>query len=178
MATSIGKLLYTNLSPLGFQNYYLDQYEIDYSTLPMLSNYKYGINVNNLQTLVDLYQTQISANIESLNKLNFNPITNSGSIGIYPATTLFNETIVQLRNSYAAMINLAKQYSQNISQLYSIFTTPYKMSIRQLCFLNNINFNSPDNLNTLFILNPTILQNINFIQANVEIKIPNSIKGK
>lgn len=172
LAKGVSTLLYNNLSPTGFTNYYFKNQVIDYSASPALIPYATGISVNSINNLMSLYQEQIESNITAINNLNYNATTPNQPFNY---SVVFNDLIVSLRNSYTSILTLGESYAQTNKNAYFTYVVPYTMSIRLLCFLNNIDFNDSSILSSIYSLNSTIIQNVNFIQKNSAIIIPVSL---
>ena len=161
MLNAAGAIMYQNLSPATQTNYYFKNQTIDYSLLPQLVPFSYGFDINSIGNLLSVYENQVQSNIDAINSLGYNII--------------LNNLIAALKESYVALYNLGDIYSQNNEKTYKTYIVPYAMSIRSLCFLNGINFNNTDNLNTIYKLNSDKYTSSNFIPAGVNIILPNSL---
>ena len=172
LANATATLMYNNLSPNGFTNYYFKNQTIDYTVTPALVPYANGISINSINNLISVYQAQVEANITAINNLNYNA-TNPNQP--YNYSVIFNDLIVALKAIYASILTLGESYAQTNKNAYFTYVVPYIMSIRLLCFLNKINFNDSSVLINIYNLNSSIIQDVNFIPAGSLIIIPVSL---
>lgn len=169
LANGCGTILYNNFSPTGFSNYYFQTQTIDYSALPQLIPFSQGVNLGSISSLLAVYENQIQINTTAINALNYNYNTQANDL---PFSTILADVLQALKNTYVALYQLAKVYGINNQSNFNVYNVPYKMSIRMLCYLNSIDFNNSDTLNTLYQLNAGYISSVNFIPAGVPFIIP------
>lgn len=152
------KLLYTNLAPTGYVDYFLDSINLDLSEFPPLFSFYTFTTQNEVNSLVNFYSQQVQ-----------NFINYIRSIGYEIA---LENKIYQSKQSLVNVINVSKSLlNEQLSDLYE-YTLPFNMSLRMALYLNNINFNNISNVTYVLSLNRTAINSTNFIPAGTVLQLP------
>jgi hypothetical protein len=154
-------LIYNKLSPFGYVNYDLANIPIDYTQLPPLFKYATIVGANEVDTLLQYYSNEISSIVKQY-------IDN----GI---DTIFADHIYNFHNSITQLSNLCKVLLSTIDGTYITYTTPYVMSIRQVCFQNGLDFNNSEQIMSIIIANQQLLMSLNVIPSGTVLTLPKVI---
>jgi len=172
LSNAIGTIMYNNLNPSNLTNYYFQNQTVDYTALPDLVPFSTGFNYGSLSSILSVYETNSQATLDYIYQLDYNYNT-----GVYdlPYSTFLADIIQSIKNCYVSLYNLAKVYSVNNLNSFISYTLPYSMSLRKVCFLNLVDFTVVNNIDIIYQLNSNVINNVNFIDQDTIIKIPQSL---
>jgi len=196
-ATLIGasKLMYNNLKPVSFVNPSLEGINIStvnltvgstatplypssvsssqQSQLPLtgfvnvdLSSYNTVFNtglINGVTQVISLYATSVQNTI--------NTIQNSGQ------QSSFQAVISNLEAGVVALNNVGQSLLQNFLNSTTTVVTTETISLEEIFFKYNIDFNNASNIQTVISLNPGTFTSLNVIPPGVQVILPNDISS-
>jgi len=146
-------------TPLAsYTNYYFENQEVDYSKFAVLAPYINGLDDTNLNALLEIYNANIQNSINQINS--------------YGLNIQANNLITELKNSYVHLLDLAKSLSINNSSQYMSYKVPHTMSIRELCFNNNLDFDDVGILKAIIAANPGKFSSVNKILEDTVLLLP------
>ena len=150
------KLLYTYMAPPGFRDFYLDPVVIDFSELPELFRFVTIFTDTEIGIIMDYYSNQTAATI--------------ALFSVYGLNRILPDKINQLRTS----IDQLSQFAELLLLLQDVSTitykVPYTMSIREVCWLNQIPFLDSD-LSPLLLNNRDVIGTTNAIPKGTILKL-------
>lgn len=155
-AISITKLLTTGLAPENYKNIPLNNFPTTDPTLTQLKYFQGNFTPNDVNNINQYLTDDINATISLIYAINTND---------------FNDTIDYLKllitQVSSLSITLLNSYYGNV-QTYII---PYNMSLAQVCFLNNIDYQS--NVGNIIALNQNRFFWLNNLNKGESITLPN-----
>ncbi|MFN8769823.1 MAG: hypothetical protein ACK5Z5_09055 [Neisseriaceae bacterium] len=113
---------------------------------------------SSINALLQVYNAQVQDNINQINS--------------YGLNIQANDLITALKNSYVNLVDLAKNLALNNSSQYTSYTLPYTMSIREVCFNNNLDFDNIDVIQNIIAANPGKFVSTNRIIGNTVLMFP------
>lgn len=149
---------YQYLKPAGFSDFYLDSLQINLNLLPELFRYVQILTDSEITALVSFYIGVVDALITQYSTYNLD--------------TIFPDVI----NRYKQTVVLLTQFCQLLLQLDEsqtlTYIVPTTMSLRQVLFNLDIDFNQ--DLTQLLVNNRDVLISTNYIPAGTVLKIRGS----
>ncbi|MCE3267806.1 MAG: hypothetical protein K0R49_58 [Burkholderiales bacterium] len=162
---STATILYNNFKlsnqSNNYTNYYFENQSVDYSKFGALTQYANSYDDTGINALVQIYNTNVQKQIDQINS--------------YGLNIQANNLITSLANSYVNLLDLSKSLSANNSSQFTSYLVPYTMSIRELCFINNLDFNDINILQTIIATNRGKFASVNKIPENIVVLLPKSI---
>ncbi len=155
---STATILYNNFKPQSYTNYYFENQTIDYSKFGALTPYANGSDDTSINALLQIYDANIQNSIDQINS--------------YGLNIQANNLITALKNSYVNLLDLSKNLSINNSSHYISYPVPYTMSIRELCFNNNLNFDDVSVIQNIIAANPGKFASTNKIVVDTVLLVP------
>lgn len=151
------RILYTNLKPDNFYNAYASSIPVNYAIFPVIFQYFYTINQNEVNLVLQNYSTNVQSFIDWCNE--------NGCI------VQLNTQVALLKNSMVSLNTLASTLlTYDISLSYK-YTVPTTMSIRRIMFNNNKNYNDPVEIKKFLALNSAVINDVNNILAGTIVTI-------
>ena len=159
---NVATVLYNNLKPASsvsnYTNYYFENQTVDYAKFSVLTPYATGSDDANINALLQIYNTSVQNEINQINN--------------YGLNIQASDLITTLKNSYVNLLDLSKNLSINNSSQYFSYQLPYTMSIREVCFNNNLDFNDISVIQNIIGANPSKFASVNKIVAGTVVLIP------
>lgn len=151
-------ILYNNFKPQSYTNYYFENQTVDYSKFGILTPYATGSDDTSINALLQIYNTNVQNEINQING--------------YGLNIQANNLITSLKNSYVNLLDLSKNLSINNSSQYISYPVPYTMSIRELCFNNNLDFDDVSVIQNIIAANPGKFASVNKIVVDTVLLLP------
>lgn len=151
-------LLYNNFKPQNYTNYYFENQNVNYSEFPELKGYANGGDNASINYLLQLYNKNVLTNIEQINN--------------YGLNIQANDLIEALKDSYVNLLDLATQLATSNNTRYFSYKLPYTMSIREVCFNNELDFNNPDVIASIMTSNYGLFASVNKIDKDITLLLP------
>lgn len=162
---SIATILYNNIrlsdNATNYTNYYFENQVIDYSKFVILTPYISGYDDTSINALLQAYNTSVQKEIDQIND--------------YGLNIQANNLITALKNSYVNLLDLSKNLSINNRSQYTSYKVPYTMSIREICFNNNLDFDDVDIIQNIIAANPGKFASVNKIDIDTVMLLPRSV---
>lgn len=153
---SITQFMVNNLKPIGYNNVQLSKTPtFSITGLTQLYYFTSNMTPTDVNTLLTYSDNSINACIATLEVINVNPIYNS-------ITALIN---LQSQMNALALALLNSYYGST-----KLYTTPYDTNLFDVCFLNNLNYNSQSS--TILKLNHNIIPSANYIPKGIILTLP------
>lgn len=151
-------ILYNNFKPQSYTNYYFENQTVDYSKFGVLTPYATGSDDTSINALLQIYNANVQNEINQING--------------YGLNIQANNLITSLKNSYVNLLDLSKNLSINNSSQYISYPVPYTMSIRELCFNNNLDFDDVSVIQNIIAANPGKFASVNKIVVDTVLLLP------
>lgn len=167
LLTSTATILYNNFrfasgsttsGTTNYTNYYFENQSVDYSKFEVLAPYANSSDDTTLNALLQIYNNNVQYEIDQINN--------------YGLNIQANDLITALKNSYVNLLELCKILSKSNNSQHISYNVPYTMSIRELCFNNNLDFNDVVIVQSIIAANPGKFASVNKIVADTVLLLP------
>ena len=142
----------------NYTNYYFENQTVDYSKFTMLAPYINGLDDTSINAMLEIYNANVQEQINQINS--------------YSLNIQANHVITELKNSYVNLLDLAKALSLNNSTQYISYEVPYTMSIREVCFNNDLDFDDVATIKAIITANPGKFSSVNKISVDTVLLLP------
>lgn len=153
-------ILYNNFKATNsnYTNYYFENKSVDYPIFGALAPYASNYDDSSINALLKIYNTNVQEKIDQINE--------------YGLNIQANDLITALKNSYVTLLDLTKNLSVDNRNQYISYVVPYTMSIREICFKNNLDFDNVEVIQAIITANPGKFASTNKIEADAIILVP------
>jgi hypothetical protein len=156
ISVSITQFLVNNLQPPGYNNVQLSKTKTTpIVALSQLYYFSSNMTPTDVNTLLTYSDNSIDDCIAVLQTVNDNPIYDS---------------ITALINLQSQINGLALALLNSFYGSTKLYTTPYDTNLFDICFLNNLNYNTQSS--TILKLNQSVIFSTNFIAKHTSLRLP------
>ena len=124
----------------------------------MLAPYINGLDDASINALLEIYNANVQEQINQINS--------------YGLNVQANQLITELKNSYVNLLDLAKALSLNNRTQYTSYEVPHTMSIREVCFNNDLDFDDVATIKAIIAANPGKFSSVNKIPSDSVLLLP------
>ncbi|MBP9741924.1 MAG: DNA circularization N-terminal domain-containing protein [Burkholderiales bacterium] len=162
LLSNTATILYNNFrstnSIQNYTNYYFENQTVDYTKFKILAPYANSSDDTTINALLQIYNENVQ---NEINQINY-----------YGLNIQANDLITALKNSYVNLLDLCKILSKSNNSQYISYALPYTMSIREVCFKNDLDFNDITIIQAIITANPGKFASVNKIIADTVLVLP------